>query len=329
MSKVRWGILSTAKIGLNAVIPAMQRGGHSEIMAIASRNGDKARAAAKNLGIPASYGSYEELLEDNAIQAVYIPLPNHLHVPWTIKCLEAGKHVLCEKPIGVNRQEAEQLLAATSRFPQLKVMEAFMYRFHPQWKVVLAELDKKTIGDVKWIQSSFTYNNTNPADIRNQAECGGGGLLDIGCYCISSARFLFKTEPTRVFAVVEFDPTTGIDRLTSGILEFPNGRSTFTCSTQLERFQRVEVFGSLGKIEIESPFNPMPDTPPGVAVRKGSERMELKVEAANHYTIQGDRFSMSILENAPVPTPLSDALATMKVIDAIFQSARDGGWVTL
>ena len=329
MTTVRWGILSTAKIGLNAVIPAMQRGRLCDMAAIASRDGAKAAEAARNAGIPRSYGSYEELLADKDIQAIYNPLPNHLHVPWTIKCLEAGKHVLCEKPIGVTLDETIQLLETMKRFPKLKVMEAFMYRFHPQWDLIRSHINKRTIGDISWMQSSFTYHNVNPDDIRNKLEYGGGGLLDIGCYCISVSRFLFGAEPKRVFGEIESDPETGVDLLTSGILDFGGRRATFTCSTRLQRFQRAELFGTEGKIEIDTPYNPPGDLRPLITIRKGTDRQELQAEAIDQYTLQGDAFSRAILNDTPVPTPIDDALANMKVIDGIFRSARGRQWIDL
>ncbi|MBT6638438.1 MAG: Gfo/Idh/MocA family oxidoreductase, partial [Candidatus Marinimicrobia bacterium] len=216
MKKVRWGVLSTANIGLEKVLPAMQKGEYCEITAMASQNLERGKAAATQLGIPQAYGSYEELLADDNIDAVYIPLPNHLHVPWTKKALEAGKHVLCEKPIGLNTAEAEDLLACAKKHSQLKVMEAFMYRHHPQWLKAQQLVNEGKIGNLLNIHSFFSYYNADPANIRNMAEIGGGGLMDIGCYCISLARFIFNSEPQRVLGKMEYDPEFKTDRLCSG-----------------------------------------------------------------------------------------------------------------
>ena len=248
MNKIRWGILSTAKIGTEKVIPAMQLGKYCKVTAISSRKLKKAKSAAKRLDIEKAYGSYEELLTDPDIDAVYIPLPNHLHVPWAIKALNAGKHVLCEKPIALSVVEAQTLLDVAKKFPRLKVMEAFMYRNHPQWQLAKQQVSEGKIGKVRTIQSFFSYYNNNPHDIRNKLEIGGGGLMDIGCYCISLARFIFEGEPWRVCGIMEEDPELKIDRLTSGILDFVNGTSTFTCATQLVPYQRVNIFGIKGRI---------------------------------------------------------------------------------
>jgi predicted dehydrogenase len=327
MKKIRWGVLSTAKIGLVNVIPAMQQGELCEIVAIASSSFEKARAAAKKLGIQEAYGSYEELLSAPHIDAVYIPLPNHLHVPWSIKALEAGKHVLCEKPLGLTATETEQLLGAAAKYPKLKIMEAFMYRHHPQWQRARQMVAEGKIGELRTIQTFFSYNNTDEKNIRNIAEFGGGGLMDIGCYCISLSRFIFGAEPDRIFGMMEFDPEFKTDRLTSGILDFGRGTSTFTCSTQLAPFQRVNIFGTDGWIEIEIPFNAPADRPCKITYQHGNESGEICFDICDQYTIQGDLFSKAIRQDGPVPTPLEDAVANMKVIDALIKSTENGTWV--
>lgn len=327
MKKVRWGVLSTAKIGTKKVIPAMQQGRYSQIDAIASRNLDKARVAAAALDIPKAYGSYEALLADPDIDAVYIPLPNHLHVPWSLKAIEAGKHVLCEKPIGLSAAEAQTLLEASQQHPELKVMEAFMYRLHPQWQKAKQLVQSGAIGELRTIQTFFSYYNVNPADVRNQADIGGGGMMDIGCYCISLARFLFEAEPRRSHGIIEIDPTFGVDRLASGILDFGTGTSTFTCATQLAPYQRVNIVGTEGRVEIEIPFNAPNDRPTRLWYQHGDAVNEISFDICDQYTIQGDLFSQAILNDTPVPTPLSDAVANMKVIEAIFRSAESGEWV--
>jgi len=326
MQKVRWGILSTARIGTEKVIPAMQKGAYCEVVAIASRQQESAARAAAALGIPKAYESYEALLADPEVDAIYNPLPNHLHVPWSIRALEAGKHVLCEKPIGLSAAEGQQLVEAGRRHPQLKLMEAFMYRHHPQWLRARELARDGTIGELRTIQTFFSYFNDNPADIRNVVEFGGGGLMDIGCYPISLSRFIFGSEPRRVSGAVEPDPVMKIDRLASAILEFEQGTSTFTCSTQLVPYQRVNIFGTKGRIEIEIPFNAPPDRPCVMWVQRGRETEEIQLEVCDQYTIQGDLFAQAILNDTPVPTPIEDAVANMKVIEAIFESARRGAW---
>jgi len=329
MNKIRWGVLSTAKIAITKVIPAMQASKYCQVTAIASRDLAKAQSAAERLHIAKAYGSYEELLADPDIDAVYIPLPNHLHVPWSIKALEAGKHVLCEKPIGLTSAEGQQLLNAAKEHPRLKVMEAFMYRHHPQWQRARQLIREGKIGELRTINSFFSYYNADPANIRNQAEIGGGGLMDIGCYPISLSRFIFGDEPERVLGIVEFDPVFKTDRLASGILDFGRGTSLFTCSTQLAPYQRVNIFGIEGRVEIEIPFNAPPDRPCRMWHQTRSGVEEIALEVCDQYAIQGDLFSQAILNEAEVPTPLEDAVANMRVIEAVFQSARDGTWVRI
>ena len=327
MSKVRWGIISTAKIGTEKVIPAMQAGEYCEVTAIASRNLDTAQAAAERLGIPKAYGSYEALLADPEIDAVYNPLPNHLHVPWSIKAMEAGKHVLVEKPIGLTSAEGQQLVDAARSYPELKVMEAFMYRHHPQWQRARQLVVEGKIGELRTIQTFFSYFLLDATNIRNMADIGGGGLMDIGCYCISLSRFIFGEEPARVFGIVEYDPQFKTDRLASGILDFGRGTSTFTCSTQLVPYQRVNIFGTQGRVEIEIPFNAPPDQPCKMWYQYGDEIEEIVLDICDQYTIQGDLFSQAVLNNTEVPTPLEDAVANMNVIEAIIESGETGTWV--
>lgn len=326
MEKVRWGILSTAAIGLNKVIPAMQKAQHCEIAAIASRDPARAQSAAQKLGIPKSYGSYEELLADPGIEAIYNPLPNHLHVRWSIKALEAGKHILCEKPIGLSSAEGQVLVDAARRHPHLKVMEAFMYRHHPQWQKARLIIREGGIGTLCTIQSFFSYYNDDPANIRNQADIGGGGLMDIGCYPISVSRFLFGREPRRVAAIAEFDPQLKTDRLTSVILDFDTGTSTFTCSTQLVPFQRVNIFGTSGRLEIEIPFNPPADRPCRMWHQAQGKTADIVIPVCDQYAIQGDLFSLAVRNGTPVPTPIEDAVANMRVIEAVIESHRTGRW---
>jgi predicted dehydrogenase len=322
--KVRWGILSTAKIGTVKVVPALAKTRLCEVVGIASRDLSAARAAAKELGIPKSYGGYEELLADPEIDAVYNPLPNHLHVPLSVAALEAGKHVLCEKPIALTSEEGQRLVEAGRRFPKLKLMEAFMYRHHPQWRRAKELATGGAIGTLRTVQSFFSYFNENPDDIRNKPEYGGGGLMDIGCYNISLSRFLFDGEPRRVYGVVEYDPRFGTDRIASAILEFDRGTSTFTCSTQLVPYQRINAFGTTGRVEIEIPFNAPPDRPCRLWHQVGDDVKEETLPVCDQYAIQGDLFAQAILDDTPVPTPIEDAVTNMRVIEAVVRSGREG-----
>lgn len=324
MSKIRWGVLGTASIGTEKVIPAMQRGEYCEMIGIASRKLETAQAAASRLGISKAYGSYKELLADPDIEAVYIPLPNHLHVTWAIRALEQGKHVLCEKPIGLSVAEAEKLLAAAKKRPKLKAMEAFMYRHHPQWQRARQMVVEGEIGELRTIQSFFAYHNDDPSNIRNMADLGGGGLMDIGCYCISLSRFLFDDEPERVYGIIAYDPQFGVDRLISGVMDFRRGTSTFTCGTQLAPYQRVNIVGTQGRVEIEIPFNAPPDEPCRMWHQRGSEIEEIMLDVCDQYTIQGDLFSRAVLEDTQVPTPLEDAVANMRVIEALKSGTTRG-----
>lgn len=329
MRKINWGILSTAKIGVNKVIPALQRSQFGTVAAIASRDAARGQAVATQLGIPRVHGSYEALLADPSIDAVYIPLPNHLHVPWSIRALEAGKHVLCEKPIGLTAHEATQLVAAAKKHPRLKIMEAFMYRHHPQWQRTQALLAAGAIGELRALHAHFSYWNVDPANIRNRADIGGGGLMDIGCYCVSFARWVFGAEPQRVAGLADFDAAFGTDRLTSGLLDFGRGHATFTCSTQLASYQRINLFGTEGRIEIEIPVNAPPDKPCRLWHQRGATVDEIVFDVCDQYTLQGDQFARAILDDTPVLTSLDDAVGNMRVIEALFASARSGQWSSL
>ncbi len=327
-TKLRWGVLSTAAIGLKKVIPAMQLGELTHVTAIASRDRAKAVEPARTLGIEKIYGSYEDLLADPDIDAIYNPLPNHLHVPWTIKAAEAGKHVLCEKPLSLTVAEARTLLEVQAR-TGVKIGEAFMVRTHPQWLRTRELIASGRIGSLRSIQGFFSYTNVNPANIRNIPDYGGGGLMDIGCYPINISRFLFAEEPVRVMGLLERDPEMKTDRLTSAILDFPSGQSIFTCSTQLVPYQRVNVFGTKGRIEIEIPFNAPNDRPSRIFIDDGRDLFGGGITTetfptCDQYTIQGDAFSRAVLENTAVPVPLEDAINNMAVIEAIFRSAESG-----
>ena len=326
MDKVRWGVLSTAKIGVEKVIPGMQKTKSCDIVAIASRDLVKAQQAASELGIERAFGSYDELLADKSVQAIYNPLPNHLHVPWSVKVLDAGKHLLCEKPIGMSAAEGEQLVKASRRSPSLKVMEAFMYRHHPQWKKAKSLVDEGAIGDLRTVNTLFSYFNDDPGNIRNQAESGGGALMDIGCYPISFGRLLFNSEPDRVLGILDLDPRFQTDRVTSGILDFGHGTLTFTCSTQMANYQRTNICGSHGRIEIEIPVNAPPDRPCRLWLQHESGISEMEFEICDQYGIQGDLFSQAVMNDTPVPTPIEDAVANMRVIERLVLSSKTSLW---
>lgn len=319
--KVRWGVLGTAKIALEKVIPAMQRSAACEIVAIASRDLAKAEETAERLQIPKAYGTYEELLADDSIEVVYNPLPNHLHVPLTIKAADAGKHVLCEKPIAMNAAEASTLIGVRDR-TRVRIQEAFMVRTHPQWLETRRLIHSGRIGSLRSITGFFSYFNPDPTNIRNQLELGGGALMDIGCYPINVSRFVYETEPRRVLSLIERDTATGTDTLTSAVLEFPNGQSTFTCSIRLAPYQRMIFHGTEGRIEVLIPFNAPNDRPTQIVL--DDETIEFPI--CDQYEIQGTLFSQAIRENREQPISLEDSINNMKVIDAVFRSATTNQW---
>jgi predicted dehydrogenase len=310
----------------------MQKGEWSDVVAIASRDRAQAEQIARTLGISKAYGSYEELLADDGIEAIYNPLPNQLHVPWSIKAAEAGKHVLCEKPLSLTVAQAKELMAVRSR-TGVKIGEAFMVRTHPQWLRARELVVSGTIGQLRSAVGFFSYFNNDPSNIRNQPECGGGALMDIGCYPIQTSRFMFGEEPSRVFGLIDRDPQLKIDRLTSAILDFPSGQAIFSCSTQLVPYQRSHFLGTRGRIEIEIPFNAPKDRPCRIFVDDGRDVIGSGIAAqefpvCDQYTLQGDAFSKAIRGNEDVPVSLEDAVRNMAVIDAIFRSGNSGKWET-
>jgi len=323
---LRWGVLSTARIARNKVIPGMRASSRTEVLAIASRDLAQAQATAKALGIPRAYGSYEELLADPDIDAVYVPLPNHLHRTWTIAAARAGKHVLCEKPLAMSAAEAQEMVDAC-REAGVVLMEAFMYRLHPSWVAVRDLVASGRIGTLRAVDSWFSYFNDDPANIRNIREYGGGALYDIGCYSVNLSRMLFGDEPTAVAASVVRDPAGGVDILTSGLLTFAAGTATFGCATRLEPDQRVHVYGTKGRIEVEIPFNIPPDLPTRVFVTAGGDppvapaTEVLEFPPADQYGVQADRFAAAVLDGAPVPTDPDDAVANLRVIERLFAAA--------
>jgi len=328
--KVRWGILGVAKIALDKIIPAIQAGQTGHVVAIASRSLDKAQAAATRFQIPRAYGSYEALLADAEVDAVYNPLPNHLHVPWSIRALEAGKHVLCEKPIARDAAEASLLIAARERTGRL-VQEAAMVRTHPRWLGARDIVRSGRIGELRSMAGFFSYFNDSPTNVRHQPGMGGGGLLDIGFYPITMARFMFETEPVRVMGLLEIDPRFGVDRLASAILEFPRGHAIFTCSTQLAPYQNVDILGTRGRIGVEIPWSMPHDRPSRLVVDEvarpaGEVVEEIWFPACDQWGVHCDRFCEALAKGHSAPVPIEDAVANMRVIDAVFRASQSGRW---
>jgi predicted dehydrogenase len=327
-------VLGCAGIAAKAVIPAIQSSRLGRVGAIASRDLDRAKAMAARFGIANAYGSYEDLLAAPEIDAIYNPLPNHLHVPLTIRALEHGKPVLCEKPIALDAAQAMEL-AAAQKAAGLPVAEAFMVRHHPQWKTARALVGEGRLGEVRAIQTIFSYYLDDPRNVRNQADIGGGGLFDVGCYAVNTARFLFGAEPLRAIALMEKDPIFGTDRLTSGLLAFPEGRQlVFTCSTQLALTQKVMVLGTRARLEIPIPFNAPANVPTLLVLDDGRDlagggREEIAIAPADQYREQADAFAEAVLTGTPLETDLDDAVANMKAIDALFRSATSGRWEEL
>jgi predicted dehydrogenase len=326
---VRWGVMSTADIATRKVIPGLRRARRSELVAIASRDGERARAVAAELGIARAHGSYEALLGDPGVDAVYIPLPNHLHLEWAIAAARAGKHVLCEKPIALSAADAREIVDACAAAGVL-LMEAFMYRLHPSWVAARDLVASGRIGRLVAVDSWFSYFNDDPANIRNILEFGGGALMDIGCYSVNLSRMLFGSEPERVLATIRRDPKSGVDTATSGILEFAEGIATFTCATRAEPDQRVDVYGTEGRISIEIPFNIPPDRPTRVFLTAGGDppvapaTEVIEVATADPYAVEATLFAAAVLDGTPVPIDPMDAVANMRVIERLFASAEGG-----
>ncbi len=329
MDKVKWGVLSTAKIARDKVIPAMQKSQWCDMQAIASRNPGQARATADQLGIPKAYGSYEELLADPAIEAIYNPLPNDLHVPWTLAAARAGKHVLCEKPVALTAREAAELLEVADK---VCIMEAFMVRFHPQWLRARELVRSGALGELRAVQVFFSYFNVDGANIRNRLDAGGGALYDIGCYALVAGRFFFEAEPLRAITLMDRDPEFHTDRTTSGLVDFGQGRRLdFTVSTQTVPFQRVQLIGTRQRLEIDIPFN----APPNQATRiwtddgkqpGGAAAVAQMLPPCDQYALQGDAFSLAVRGQTALPYGVEDAIANMRALDAMFRSADSGQW---
>ncbi|MGH2444744.1 MAG: Gfo/Idh/MocA family protein [Candidatus Limnocylindria bacterium] len=327
MAALRWGILSTAKIGRTKVIPAIAVAPSCEVVAIASREPGAARDAADALGIPTAHGSYEALLADPEVEAIYIPLPNHLHAEWTIAAAVAGKHVLCEKPLALTAADAERMIEACET-AGVRLMEAFMYRHHPSWVAARELVETGRIGELVAVQSWFSFFNDDPANIRNILKTGGGALYDIGSYCVNLSRMLFGSEPTRVQSAIRRDPIGGTDTVVSAMMEFGAGVATFTASTRAEDDQRVHIHGATGRISVDIPFNIPPDRPTRIHLASGGDppvapNVEtLTFEPADPYTVEAEAFARAILEGRVVPVPPTDAVANLRVMEAIFDAAK-------
>jgi predicted dehydrogenase len=326
MKKLRWGIISTANIAKQFLIPAMHEADNAEVVAVASRDRRRGEAFAGEAGIPVVYDSYEALLADERVDAVYNPLPNHLHVPISVQAVEAGKHVLCEKPLGLSVADIQPLLRAAADHPQRVVMEAFMYRFHPQWIKVRELIEAGALGEIKAVHAEFTYFNRDPDNVRNKPDIGGGGLLDIGCYCVSAARLAFGREPVRVMSLIDMDPQFNVDRHASGVLDFAPGTATFYCSMQTNPSQSVKIFGEKASLLVENPFYRR-EVPSRLFIRRNDHDETVSIGHYDHYVEMIRAFSKAALEGQPAPTPLTDALANMKVLDGLFKSGETGSWV--
>jgi predicted dehydrogenase len=325
MKAVRWGVLGVGKHFIQRVLLPLQKSPLIDVAAVASRDAAKAREAGERFGIPAAYGSYEELVADRSLEAVFIPLPNHLHTEWVRRCADAGKHVLCEKPLALNAGEAQASLDYC-RLKGVRLMEAFMYRFHPQWRRALELVRVGEIGAVRSVHTTFGYSNTDPRNIRNILDFGGGALMDIGCYAVSVARLLFQAEPARVVGLISRDPAFRTDVLSTAILDFDSGRATFTVSTQFYSSQRVEAVGTAGRIIVHLPFNAFPDAPMRLTISNGVGERELEFPPVDQYGLEFEEFSRALREDRPVPTPPQDAVANQKVLDALLASERSGRW---
>lgn len=331
-AKLRWGILSTAKIGTEKVIPAIQASPSSDVRAIASRDGDRAAMTAAELGIPTSYGSYEELLADPDIDAIYNPLPNHLHVEWTLAAARAGKHVLCEKPVALNAAEAAKLRECP---PDITITEAFMVRYHPQWLRTREIIRSGELGEVRAVRAVFSYFNDDPNDVRNKPDIGGGALMDIGCYPVTGGRFFFEAEPERVVTLIDRCPRFGTDRQASVIADFGGGRQlAFTVSTQLVGHQSIEIIGTRARVEIVIPYNAPQNEATAILIDEGLSfdgqlsRREI-IPPCDQYTEQAERFARAVLDGGKLPYGIEDAIASMHILDALFESEKARGWVTV
>jgi len=325
MEKIRWGIIGSANIAKGSVIPGIQQSETGEVVAIASRGLEKAKETAEQLNISKAYGSYEELLQDPEIEAVYIPLPNHLHKEWTIRAAEAGKHVLCEKPLALDADEAEEMVAACEK-AGVVFAEAFMYRYHPRYKLINELIDSGEIGDIRGIHGTFTFNNAKDSgNVRYKKEWGGGSLYDVGVYPISAARMILNEEPKAATVHAFFsEKHDDVDMMASGILEFDKGVAlTFDCGMWAAFRNELEILGTNGRIEVPSAFITHQNEQDHIIVHTNDGKRELEVPYLNQYALQADAMGRSIRNGEALPFPSQDAVLNMKVIDACLTSARE------
>ena len=320
-----WAVLGTGKFVTKVALPAMRQCQQTRVLGIASRSAAAAESAAKELGLPKSYASYDAALADPEVDVIYNALPNHLHVEWSIRAMQAGKHVLCEKPISLTVEGCRRLIEARDR-AGVMIGEAFMIRHHAQWARAL-QLAEVEAGGIRNVVGIFSYDNRNPENIRNRAECGGGALWDIGCYLVLVSRMAFRSEPLRVYAAMDVDPQFGVDRLTSAVLTFANGHSIFSCGTQMASFQNVQLIGTKGRVELEIPFNAPVDGPCSLIVQRGgflNGVLDTETFRVNQYAVQADEFSAAVLGQGQPGTTLEDSANTVRAIEALFESARSG-----
>ncbi|MCY4170114.1 MAG: Gfo/Idh/MocA family oxidoreductase [Bacteroidetes bacterium] len=326
--QLRWGVLSCARIAQNHVIPAIQDSQHGTVVAIASREIALANKVAESHQIPVVCHSYDEVINLSTVDAIYIPLPNHLHVQWSIDAVEAGKHVLCEKPFGLSEHDLSPLITLSKKYPDIMIAEAFMYRYHPQWRYTFEAVKSKQIGELQSAHIHFSYDNKDPDNIRNKLDFGGGGLMDIGCYGISVARWLFDAEPMRVCALMERHSEFKTDILSSIILDFPTGSATVVCATQMQRFQHVSLVGTKGRMILGAPFNISPDTEAHIELQMDNTRNRtIEIPPSNQFSLQFDAFAADVIQRELFSTPLSDSQRNMHIIDACFKSAESNAWV--
>lgn len=324
-TKLRWGILGSASIAIRSVIPGIQQSQRNEVTAIASRNLDKASETAQQLGIPTAYSSYEELLADEQIDAVYIPLPNHLHCEWAIRAAQTGKHILCEKPLALNADQAQQM-ADAAQTAGVHLAEAFMYRHHPRYEQIANIIDSGEIGEIRGIHSTFTFNNSSAdGNVRFRRDWGGGALYDIGCYSISAARMLLRAEPSAATVKGFFSPEhDNVDMMASGLLEFGDRIGVTFDSGMWAAFRNtLEVLGTKGIIEVPSAFVSHEDNRSNFFVTVGDERREVEVPVINQYAAQADDFARTVLDGIAPRYGAEDAVQNMRVLEACLRSADE------
>lgn len=325
MEKLRLGILGVSNHFIKRMVLPIIQLPEVEMVAIASRSMDKAESAAKEFGIHRAYGSYEDLIKDSKVDAVYIPLPNHMHAEWIEKSINAGKHVLCEKPLCMNAEEARRLVQLANEKGKY-LMEAFMYKFHPQWQFVYDHIRTNNIGKINYIHTSFSYNNPSETNIRNILECGGGGMRDIGCYAISVPRYILQREPSKIMCQMSYHPKFKTDVMSTAILDFDGAKATFQVSTNSDAFQKVDIVGTAGSITVNLPFNAFTDVPAVVTVNTAIGKREVKFDIADQYGLMVKDFARAILTDTELTFSSEDAVLNQKVLDAAISSASSGIW---